>query len=331
MKKQPHHIPNPWDRRYKVARAVLFSAFIIMGAYMLFLILFPSQSLSFDFKNPEASKNTLLDPHAPDGASLDKGNISAETPIIIDASIARGDYSLLQNVFTPDKKSPLPNGSMTTQKSYRAFFLPTGTPITDNARFEEKFHSGSLLSFADGVFLIDGNLVRPIGDATIFESLGYTWTDVVPASEEDMGVYEKGKIVTLGNMHPDNTVFYDSDTRNYFLIRSGEKHPIADEAIAQSYLNGTHPILVSERALSIKESCSLSLSGLLIKQYACSMPIEALKNLPGDTYRLTARFDDTVSFQSAEVIFADTVNKDNMRKSLSQIKQRILSHYGYGQ
>lgn len=339
---QPSNIPVPWNTRYKIARIILGTVFVIAGIYFSYLILFPSQSFVFDFKNPQASKNTLLDPHAPDGTSLGKGNISANTPLVIDAALAQGDYSVLAATLTPEKKSTqilkqiqddtqIPQGSITVRKSYRAFFLPTGAPITQEAHYDNRLHSNALLSFADGVFLIDGNFVRPIGDAVIFANLGYDWNDVSPASEEDMGAYEKGKIVLMGNMHPDGTVFYATDTHTYYLIQNKEKHPIASEELAQSYLQGTHPILVSEKALAVSQSCDFTLSGIFQKSYTCSAPIDTLKELPGDSYRLTIVFDDSVEMRNAETILSSHLSIANLRQSLSQIKQRILSHYGYGQ
>ena len=326
--KHTSSIPEPWRKRYIIARIVLVLLFIACGIYFAFLVLFPSQTSIFDFKNPQASKNTLLEPHAPDGASLEKGNLTEEQPLIVDAAVMRGDYSLLHISLLPDEKSGRPNGSIDIRKSYRAFFLPLGAPITEPAHFDGNFHSGMLLSFADGVFLIDGNTVRPIGDAMIFESLGYSWEDVVPASEEDMGIFEKGKMVILGNTHPEGTVLYAADTDTYFLIQGGEKHRIANHDIAQSYLHGTHPIQVSEETLSVKQTCPLTLGGFFTITYECETPIDTLKNLPGDSYRLTAQFNDAVSFQTMETVFADTINTSNMRSSLSQIKQRILAHYG---
>ncbi len=326
-------IPEPWRKRYLIARSILILAFIAAGSYFSFLILFPSQTSIFDFKNPRASKNTLLEPHAPDGASLEKGNLTAQQPFIIDASVIRGDYSLLHISLIPDKKSGRPNGSIDIRKSYRAFFLPLGAPISEPAHFDDTFHSGTLLSFADGVFLIDGNQIRPIGDATIFEALGYSWEDVVPASEEDMGMFEKGKMVMLGNTHPDGTVLYATDTDNYFLIQGGEKHRIVSHDIAQSYLHDMHPIRVSESALNITETCTLTLGigGFFNATYECETPIDTLESLPGDSYRLTIHSGNTVSLQSMETVFADTINKGNMHASLSQIKQRILAHYGVRQ
>jgi hypothetical protein len=325
------HIPEPWNRRYVIARILLVLVFIAAGIYFAFLVLFPSQSSLFDFKNPQASKNTLLDPQTPDGASLEKGNVTSTVPLIIDAALIHGDYSLLNITIIPDKKSALPEGVVTIQKSYRAFLLSEGDAISEENTNTNNFQSGALLSFADGVFLIDGNQVRPIGDAIIFEGLGYHWEDVMPASEEDMGLFEKGKMVILGNMHPNNTVFYDPDMQKYFLIRDGKKHEIVNEAIAKSYLRGTHPIIVSEKSLSTMQSCPLELGGFLIKHYACATPIDTFKNLPGDSYRLSLQFDNNASFQNIQTVFADTVSISNMKTSLSQIKQRIMAHYGAGQ
>jgi hypothetical protein len=328
-------IPKPWDTRYKIARAFLVAAFIATAGVFAFVILFPSQFFVFDFKNPGASKNTLLDPRGADNSILNKGNIPALIPLIVDASVIQGDYSLFRiNLLTDNKfiKSKTdftwPQGETTLRKSYRAFFLPIGSPINEINANQTAIHSGSLLSFADGVFLIDGDLVRPIGDASIFENLGYNWDDVKPASEEDMGTYEKGKIVTLGNIHPNGTVLHEIDTGTYFLIQNGEKHPLPNEIIAQSYLQGMHPIEVSSASSAVVRGCVLTLSGLFNKSYSCETTINALVPLPGDTFQISTQFNDEIAFQSMDVEFTDSVNSKNMRLSLSKIKQRIVAHYG---
>lgn len=324
-------MPDTWKKRSRYARAILILAFLSAATYFSFIVLFPSRSFLFDFKNPQASKNTLLDPHDSDGAFLGKGNIPEQKTLIMDAPIEKGDYSLMDISFTPDKKSQASQGMAVIRKSYRAFFLPEGDPVSQPAAYTGKFHSGSLVSFADGVFLIDGDLIRPIGDAVIFENLGYDWSDVVPGSEEEMGLYTKGKMVVMGNKHPDGTVFLDTDTGIYFLVQNNEKHRITDRSTAESYLQGTHPILVSGKALAIEQSCTLLKSGFLNSYFECSTGIDSLKNLPGDSYRIAATFDQSASLQDAQVVFSDTLSKENMLFSLSKIKQRIFSHYGYGQ
>ncbi len=327
-------LTKPWDRRYMIARIFLVLMFIIAGIYFAFLILFPSQFLSFDFKNPNSAKNNLLNPRDAYNMPLDKGNITSLIPLIIDAPVIQGDYSVFRISALIDKKFinsqsnfKLPIGEITLRKSYRAFFLPEGAPITEHNPNPAPIHSGSLLSFADGVFLIDGNLVRPIGDASIFENLGYHWDDVKPASEEDMGIYEKGKIVLLGNMHPDGTVLYEQDTKKYFLIQNGEKHPLLNETVAQSYLQSMHPIEVSSVSSTMVQGCVFTLSGIFNKSYECETPIDALASLPGDTFQISMQLDHDIAFQNMAVEFTDAVNNKNMRQSLSQIKQRIASHY----
>jgi hypothetical protein len=328
-------IPKPWDTRYTIARVLLVVLFIASGLYIAFLVLFPSQSFSFDFKNPQTSKNTLLDPRGADDSILNKGNIPTLMPLVINAPVIQGDYSLFRISMLTDNKFiksktdfTWPKGETVLRKSYRAFFLPTGSPITEVDSNQTAIHSGSLLSFADGVFLIDGNLVRPIGDASIFENLGYNWDDVKPASEEDMGAYEKGKIVTLGNIHPNGTVLHEIDTDTYFLIQDEEKHPLLNKSIAQSYLQGMHSIEVSSASSTVIQGCLLTLFGLLDKSYTCETPIDSLASFPGDTFQISAQFDHEIAFQNMDVEFTDTVNIKNMRASLSQIKQRILAHYG---
>ena len=329
--KTTQQLSSPWNTRYRIAHTILVLAFLFTGVYFLFLILFPSQSFVFDFKDPLAGKNTLIDPRTLTGESLARGNLSSNAPLLIDAALAYSEYSTLNIDIAPDKKVNFSTGIVTVQKSYRAFFLPDGDPITEMDTSAQKIHSGSLLSFVNGVFLIDGKFVRPIGDAVTFKNLGYTWDDIVPASEEDMGAYEKGKMVTLDNLHPEGTVFYDSDTKHYYLIRDNQKHLITNDAVAQSYLKGTHPILISEQSLTTQESCNLAIHGLIFKDYRCTVPINTLKNLQGDSYRLSVQFDTTTSLQSMNVTFNNTINTSNMRSMISQIKQRILSQYTYEQ
>lgn len=321
--------PEPWRRIHRIARRYLIILCILAVGYFVFIILFPSQSLSFDFKNPGASKNTLLYPHDSNNISLAKGNLSEKSQLITDAPIESGDYSIATVTLTPDTNTPPRQGDALLQKSYRAFFLPEGEPVVNPNPLPNGLHSGSLLSFADGVFLIDGSSIRPIGDATIFQNLGYRWEDVLPASEEDMGLYEKGKMVLLGNQHPDGTIFYSIDTHTYFLIQNNAKHRIQNEEVAQSYLYNTHPILVSETGLNLTQSCLFTLSGILTDTYGCTIPLNAFHSLSGDSYRLTAQFDGAISFQNARMVFSHTIDVKNMKQSLSSIKQRIFAHYGY--
>jgi hypothetical protein len=324
-----YNLSPQWRRRYQMARVLLGITFCGASLFFFFLVLFPSAFFSFDFKNPSASKNTLLWPHNSDGVSLGKGNLAQNTTLITDVATPANDYSLLSITLTPDKKSPRPLpqvGTVVIQKSYRTFFLPEGDPVTTPNPNTAPLQSSSLVSFADGVFLIDGDSIRPIGDASIFEGLGYHWEDVVATNEEDMGHFTKGKMVFLGNEHPDGTVLYTIDTHRYFLIFNHQKHLISDEDIAKTYLGNTHPILVTEKSLTEKMQCTLLPSGFFSTVFSCHTPIETLAHLLGNSYHLAVHFDQPVNLSSASVELSDTINQHNLKTSLSKIKQRILSN-----
>jgi hypothetical protein len=192
------------------------------------------------------------------------------------------------------------------------------------------FKSGSLLAFADGVFIVDGREVSPIGSATIFEAFGFSWNDVIPASEEEMGIYERGKIFLTGNAHPDGTVFVDTDTGKHFLIQDGQRREITGEKLLAVLLGSRRPVPASEKALDVQASCSLA-KVLLFKAYACDVPLAAFESLPGNTFEFRSGFTPETDIRTAQVVFETAVDRRNLYYSLSQIKQRILLHYGYGQ
>lgn len=325
-----------WEKRYINGRRILITLFVIAIGYFSFLVLFPTQMHSFDFKNPQSSKNTFLDPHADDlTIPVKKGNVPQGHRLITDAPLASGDYSLFNvDILADDKFANAqdnfiwPKVSFTLQKAYRAFLLPLGNDIVSPSTSTTDIRSGALLSFADGVFLVDGATIRPIGDATIFEGLGYSWDDVRPTNEEELGNFTKGKIVLLGNTHPDGTVMLDPQSRAFYLIQDGMKHRIMTEDLAKTYLRGTHPIIISEDSLTTEVPCESHIQGWFKSSYRCTFPLQTASHLPGDSYRLTAQFNDTVALQTLTGEFTHTLNASTLRASLSQIKHRIMAHYG---
>jgi hypothetical protein len=334
----PHSItslPRPWRTALLIARIALFVVFLTLGGMFAFLTLFPSIPFVFDFKNPQAQKNTLSHPDtrevSGDFILAKNGLVPQGESVILDASLLDGDYSLIKTSWTIDTQTPFArSGRLRVRRSYSAFFLPEGEPVTKPfiPATDHRLRSGSLVSFADGVWLIDGTFARPVGDADIFHNLGYSWEDVQSGNEEELSLFERGKMVLIDNVHPDGTVFLDTDDNTYFLIENRRKHAIPDPAIARSYLDDTHPVLVSGRAIDRSEDCVLHLSGWFSKRLSCHVPIDTFAPFSGNTYRFEIVFDDAVALVDGRTIFTNTINFDNLKTSLSRFKQRILSRYG---
>lgn len=376
-------IPAHLKRAYQIARVILY-VFVITGTTLFTLqILFPTFVFTFNFQTPNSSGNTLLDPHSQTNAPATNGKIEKGGTLTTTASVV-GNFSRADISLTLEKKSATPKTlEVSLQRSYRDFFLPTGSPITtfpreslfridgtyyalrdgtlypfvsDNAylsRFPDSFalpqnkelltqypvsenwigyRVGSMVSFDNGVFLITSDAeMRPIGSAEILLSLGYRFEDVRPVSEEEIGIYKRGRIILLGALHPDGTLFFDQDTNTYYLTENNFKRPITDTTYRDFIVSKQTPIVVSSGASKEQVSCQLT-PGFFGQSFSCQTPISTLPTQFGSDFEVTLSKNDTpINIRTLQVSLETEKSKQNMLTLLSQIKQRFLSRFGASQ
>ncbi|MFZ2187667.1 MAG: hypothetical protein WAV46_03545 [Candidatus Moraniibacteriota bacterium] len=383
MFQSPILIPHHFQRYYQIARAFLYAIVIASTIVFALRILFPTLFFSFNFRTPDSSSNTLLDPHATDNTPRTNGKIGKDGMLIATASVT-GEFSQALISLTLEKKSTRPNTlNVSLRRSYRSFLLPTGRPITgfpaeslykvdtvyyalrdgslypfvsDNAylsRYPDSFaipeskdfladypisenwigyRVGSMVSFADGVFLIMSNTeMRPIGSADILLALGYRFEDVRPASEEEIGIYKRGRIFLLGAQHPDGTLLFDRDTNTYYLVENNSKRPLIDDNYREFISKRQAPIIVSSVASEERVSCILK-PGFFGQTFSCQTPIVSLPSGVGNDFEITLGNNDTdIDINALQVSFETEKSKHNMLLILSQIKQRLLSRFGISQ
>jgi hypothetical protein len=192
------------------------------------------------------------------------------------------------------------------------------------------FQDASLLSFADGVFIVDTDEIRPIGSISIFESLGLNWDDVTPVSEEEIGIYKRGKIVLQNTPHPDGTVFFDTENQQYYVIGNNRKYRIPDNWLLHIYLKDKHPIAVSEKSSSVRALCALSQQWFFSSTYyTCDIPLKDANASPGNTFMFSYTPDQDTDIQNMSVTLKSVLSWNTSHQSLAQIKQRILNRFGY--
>ncbi len=192
------------------------------------------------------------------------------------------------------------------------------------------FRSGSLLSFGDGIFVIDGDLLRPISNPNTFVSLGFDWNQVIPASEEELGIYQRGKIVLASDPQPEGTIFVDQDTTQAFVVTADQKRqPIGGAALQVLLTRHTTPIVVSSRALTRAATCTLEPHGFFwARTYDCDAALDVLAALPGTAYELTLHAPRTgIRFNTLEASFATFVRTTTIHETLASLKQQILKRY----
>lgn len=192
------------------------------------------------------------------------------------------------------------------------------------------FRPGSLLSFADGVFIVTSETtIRPVGSAEIFLALGYSFENVLPVNSEDIGMYERGRILLLGAQHPDGTLFRDRDTTTVFLIDQGTKRPIIDQTYRDFLIAKQTPIEASQSASQQTVSCKLT-SSLFPRAFSCDVPLGILTDTPGSDYELTLSDPDKeVNIRTLNLELHTEKSKANAFTLLATLKNRILTRFGY--
>lgn len=191
------------------------------------------------------------------------------------------------------------------------------------------FRPGTLVSFADGVFVIySDSEMRPIGSAKIFETLGYDWNDVIPGSEEDISLFKRGRIILPGALHAPGTLFRIIETSTFFTIdERNMRRPITDPLLLSFYLKRTHAIPVSEESREITSFCELRPSIFSSHRYHCMTSLQNMSQLTGSDYQFTLTPSADINIESMTVTIDRSPGKENFRSTLSQLKANILDRY----
>ncbi len=190
------------------------------------------------------------------------------------------------------------------------------------------YPSGSLLAWGDGVFIMDNTSPRPVLGADIFLSLGYSWDDVRPVSDEEISLEQKGKFIDVRVPHPNGTVLLDTRENRYFLVQDETLREIQGASMLHMWLGKKHPILVSSDALEQYASCTPSAPSFFsANKIVCSVPLEKIANLHGDTYELSIPFTSKADIDHMNIVFESSLQKQTLLTTLSKLKSRILSRY----
>lgn len=316
---------NPaWQKRYKITKFFVYLVFVLCVFCAAYLILFPSANFVFSFKNPDSSKNTVVEPRNEQGELIRNGKTEGRK-LIFDTN-PLGDFSEVEIDFTLDKSSDIKNGEVSVRRSYRSFFYPEGEKID----VPENTDLPKLLSDNNSVFIASQGKIWPIADAITFSSMGWDWNDVITSNSEEIGKDEKQKLFTIKNPHPDGTIFSDKDSGKYYIIENREKREIEN---IQNFLpySKTNPIIAENKGLDIKSSCKLQSTISFSKKYKCIIPIQEMRNHIGNDFQFEANFENNAKIIQISATFKKSFNLENLKSSISILKSRILLNYGQSQ
>jgi hypothetical protein len=308
-----------WQKRYQKMRWLLYFIFIIGGIYFAYRIFFPSQTFILNTTNRNTTSSTTL---------YDRGSDQGKE--IFNAYTSENFSTATLQIAAAEDAPSFRGKKIEARKTYQAFAFPPDAQLVDSPAdipADGSFANGTLLSFDNSVFVVVGGKVMPFNNPITFLSFGYLWNDVIPATEAEIGLYQRDKLFTIDRPHPDGTVFLTRDSKKYFLIQDNQKKEIMDAEILKTYLQRT-PIPVDEKSLDFNLSCVLKKNLWPLDSYSCSVPVENLAQFLGNDYQFALDDIDMKNIQQASLTLSRNVNWNNMRDTLSDIKHKAMLNYG---
>lgn len=210
--------------------------------------------------------------------------------------------------------------------------------IVKNIEFLKQFEqSEDLLGFADGtlvsspqsVFFLSQNKSYPFNNVVTFESMGFAWEDVLEATSDEIGIYQKQKVLDIIQPHPDGSIFFDPANGSYWIVQEGRRHLLGSEAIAKSYLR-KKPVLINQAETEKKLDCTLEKKIWPLRSYDCNIQISELENLIGNNYQFQGRLGDNINLAKLHVTLKKSFKLTSLKESLAEIKQKLIQNY-YGE
>lgn len=221
-----------------------------------------------------------------------------------------------------------PGAFQTRFRENQAVFLDELPKNLTLSSESEGFAEGALLAYGTSVFIVNGREILPVGDATIFESKGFSWDDLLKVGGDEIAFYEKGKLFEMDSPHPDGTVFVTREDADYFLVLEGKIRPMLSSAVAESRIKKS-PVLVSKESWEEKSLCQLeeAVNFWGKRKVFCELGAEKFNSLLGTDFEFSVIFDGDAKITSSEVILRKNKNKANFLSFWREMMGRIKRHY----
>lgn len=242
-------LSKPWQKKYSIARSILYALFIAAVFMLVYKILFPSITFDHFFKLQNALKNTISNPGNSEGQPLKHGALSKNTNLVFDTALT-GNFSDISISINLEKdSSPIGNDSISVKKSYPAFFYPLGQPMG--------FRDGSLLSVGENYYMISDQTARKFSSTQIAQTLGYTKNSFMPITQAEL---EKNKLgAEISDATYPNGALFQIEDEFYQLNNSELWKFVTDRAFLSQH--NTNEAIAKDKAFMSKFEISENMFG----------------------------------------------------------------------
>lgn len=312
-------LSEKWNKRYKVARSLLFLIFFVVIMWVAHTIIFPSKNFFFSFLNSNSSRNSIK--------NLEIKEIPNGKEIIFDAT-SIDDFSKIKTevVFARAQNKTGGSGKVSVKKSYRSFFYPEGEEIFGNFEAEGlNPQDGKLVSDAQAVYLLNKGKKFPFDNPITFESLGFSWKDVTPIDSEEIQKYEKENLLNINDAHPDGVVLKEEESGDLFYIKNGEKRKITGENLKELY--SKNGVILAGKESNKEQSCILENNASFPNIQYCQIEIESISQNIGKDYNFHLSGENFSDIEEIRVTFKKSISVKNLKSSLAKLFGKISGRY----
>lgn len=221
-----------------------------------------------------------------------------------------------------------------SEQAYLSRYSEEQAIVKDETLFKKHGNSKNIIGFADGTlvaygesaYFIEGEMIMPIDSADTFQALGFDWNDLIQISGDEFSFYEKGDLVKIDALHPNNTVFKIQENGQFYIYENGALHLLSSEKAAQSW-SKRKPVMISEKSFTKTATCDLKKSGIIFPHYYCVAEINQLEEIPGKDYQVDFSFSKDVNIDTIETTLSKNLTWKNIRFSIGEILRKIKLNY----
>ena len=227
-------LQEDWQKKYNIARAILHFVFVVSVTFIAYRILFPIIPFDFSLDNPNSNKNTLVSPRlVQNGEFPKKGIVSAKNSLVFNANPFGSFDNAAINLTVSKNSTNIEGTKVKINKSYQAFFFPTGTPIG--------FKNGTLLTTQNGsYYIVSGGMLRKFSAIESILQFGYPKSAFINVSDSDLQYNKRGNDITDSITYPNDTLFAIGDT--YYQLNDGKLFPFISTRAYLSQFNANQAI-----------------------------------------------------------------------------------------
>jgi hypothetical protein len=221
------NLEKHWQKKYSIARAILYVSYLSGALFVAYRILFPMADFSFSFASLNSLKNNIISPRLSDGTTPPKGTVAKDQKIEFNIN-PLGNFSKATISFTFNGNAPKENQiALKMNRSYQAFFYPTGDPVG--------FRNGTLLENEGNFYIISDNTLRKFSEKSIPEQLGIKSGSFLSVKKEDLAYNKAGAEITDSKEYPIDTLI-QIENKYYKISSSQQLVPfVSEQAFLSQY------------------------------------------------------------------------------------------------